>query len=201
MRNTFIFLGLVLLCFASTGEAKHGRSGSTRPAMVYGLSDYLGTQYKLDEMAEQKIRESGATDEEIAMINAVRERRRGPIGAGYNAALCKIARKYAQEQANNGGQNAHGGYDARFNEAVRTVSGIRGLAEITAQTDEVFNRNSETTIEMHAAECVRKWRGSSGHDSEVNGKDNRTFCYTMVKMNYVSMGRGQPYVCVGLFGK
>lgn len=175
-------------------QASPSTSVPVRSVSLKGRSTDLSVE------AEEKIREAGANDAEIALTNAARAARRGPIGASYDSRICSIARDYAKHMASKGAQDGHQGFDGRFNKIVASVPGARGAAEITAQSDEIFNTSKNASLEDHAAECVRKWLGSSGHRRAVLG-NHRRFCYTMVQTDYTVLGRGKPYFCVGLFSE
>ncbi len=189
---------IILLAYSSVVSANNHLNDAGEVS-----TDSAPKRLSADEI--DHLKKEGANDADIALINAVQSARGKSIGGVYDPKLCKIAENYAKMMIRDR-RLSHNGFDDRFEEAIR-VTGMKWVAENGAASYEVYNfrsRQNPPSLQDHAKECAtNQWVNRSReyrtkHEKTMRGTYDR-WCYKMVEADYTVLGKGKPYICVGMY--
>ena len=156
---------------------------------IVGACTAIDLAHLFDPWRTKAAAQSKAASDNDAIIEAGKRWRVMSISTGRSdPTLMALADYYAKQQAAQGFQDGHRGWDQRMAYAQRALPGYSGFSEITAESLPGKSK------EAHADELFYSWQRSPGHWGVANGRC-RIFGYAM------AMGRNGTCYGVGIVGR
>lgn len=161
------------------GSGGNNQRGPIDPRRVFNLTrSGQGTGQGAGKIAGLQ---SGVSAADRALINAVRSAGGASAYGQPDPAICSMAQDHARSMANRNSMD-HAGFEKE-----RYPHLASGGSEIVA-----MNSGGGTSLDEHAATCVRSWQDSPRHSPDLQNPHG-AYCYSMVQ------SQDNKFYCVGLF--